>query len=198
MGVGPASANSRYSRSIDRLRSTWPKALPELSTSPSVTRADRSIHRRAVLVAGATGLSSLAGCFDRVTQPTDGGNAADGTETPEPRIPSNSQGTGDIPLIRFAAHSNAWVGVGPEGFSEQENPSLTLEEGQEYEILWENRDGNRHQFAIVDADGEELASTEPAETHGRVRSMVITARSEMSRYRCLFHTDAEEGEIEII
>lgn len=150
-------------------------------------------------MAGATGLSSLAGCADRVTQSTDEENAAaDGTETPEPRIPSNSQGTGDIPLIRFAAHSNAWVGIGPEGFSEQENPPLNLREGEKYEILWENRDGNRHQFAIVDTDGEKLAATEPAETNGRVRSLVITASPEMSRYRCSVHTDAEAGEIEIV
>lgn len=150
-------------------------------------------------MAGATALTSKAGCLDRDTQSADDGSrAADGQETPTPRIPENSRGTGDIPLVRFAARSDAWVGLGPEGFSDEENPPLRLQEGNEYEILWENRDDERHQFAITDEDGDELAATEPAESHGRVRSMVITASPEMSRYRCSFHTDAERGEIEVV
>lgn len=103
-----------------------------------------------------------------------------------------------VALVQFAADSDTWVGSGPEGFSERENPTHHLQKGDDYELLWENRDDERHQFAVVGAGGDELATTKPAESYGEVRSMVITANPDTNRYLCTFHPDVEEGEMEII
>jgi hypothetical protein len=49
---------------------------------------------------------------------------------------------------RFGGHVEAWEGRAPEPIAGESNPTLQLEAGTEYEVVWENLDGVIHNFAI--------------------------------------------------
>lgn len=161
-------------------------------------QTDDLLSRRSILLGCVAGVASIAGCADFVTEPVE-----EESPTPEPngederRIEDDEWDTGDTPLIRLGALADGWVGIGPEGLSDEENPPLRLREGVTYEIVWENRDGERHQLVIADVGGEETASTEPAEETGSTRSMEFTAHDDLEEYYCEFHTDSMRGEVRV-
>lgn len=161
---------------------------------------DYLTNRRSVLFATLAGASSLAGCtepFNDQATPTDEETPEPAPEEGDPRIEEGDWATGDMPLYRLVARNESWVGQGPESVTDVENPPLRMREGTEYEVIWENRDGERHQLVIADSDGEPVASTEPAGARGEVRSVVITASDDLEEYYCDFHADSARGEVRV-
>ncbi|WP_226010468.1 PQQ-dependent sugar dehydrogenase [Halomicrobium salinisoli] len=82
------------------------------------------------------------------------------------------------------------VGEGP-------NPTLTLQPGQDYEVTWENVDGQPHNFAVVDGDDETLLSSEIIEEQGATQTVEFTASEEMAEYLCDVHPVSMRGDVEI-
>lgn len=59
--------------------------------------------------------------------------------------------------FRFGGEVQAWQGRSPQSISGQENPTLQLQTGRVYEVTWENLDGQPHNFALQNSDGQNLA-----------------------------------------
>ncbi len=117
--------------------------------------------------------------------------------TPTPRI-EDGRGTGGPYLIRLAGETDGWSGIGPGGTADEQNPLMRLRDGRTYEVVWQNLDGDPHQFVIATANGEAVVSSEPARENGQTRSVEFTARDRMDTYYCEFHPDAMRGTVQII
>jgi len=98
---------------------------------------------------------------------------------------------------RFGGHVEAWEGREPESIAGESNPTLQLEAGTEYEVVWENLDGVIHNFVIQSADGRELAATEDVTQEGATASVTFTATAEVARYICIYHQSTMVGDIEV-
>lgn len=74
-------------------------------------------------------------------------------------------------LILLGGLTRAWLGYrfpGKEGDDVPDNPTLTLQEGTTYTLMWRNVDGVGHNFAIQDADGNNLEVLYPLATQPEV------------------------------
>lgn len=89
--------------------------------------------------------------------------------------------------IELGGESNGWVGVAPEDIEDEENPTLTLEEGESYEVVWENLDGVGHNFVIIDDDGEQLVESETVSEEGETKTVEFEAEEEVAEYYCEPH-----------
>jgi len=70
----------------------------------------------------------------------------------------------DEQVIVLGGLTAGWQGYrlpGGEADSESANPTLNLEEDTTYTVLWQNIDGQPHNFAIQDSDGNNLQVLEP-------------------------------------
>lgn len=101
--------------------------------------------------------------------------------------------------IVFEALTEGWVGVEPEGIEDEENPTLTLQDGESYEIGWEEGDGQPHNIELVDEDDEvvEDYETEEATEGGDDQFIEFDATDEIVEYVCRVHPTTMRGEIEI-
>ncbi|WP_158056616.1 twin-arginine translocation signal domain-containing protein [Halorussus halophilus] len=63
--------------------------------------------------------------------------------------------------IQFAGRRGGWRGVAPESIRGRTNPTLSLERGTTYTVVWVNRDGLPHTFSIEDAEGNRLEVLKP-------------------------------------
>lgn len=68
--------------------------------------------------------------------------------------------------IFLEAEIGGWEGEEPEGIDGETNPPLRLEAGQEYTLVWENEDGFRHNFVIIDANGDEVVRSPVMDEQG--------------------------------
>ncbi len=59
--------------------------------------------------------------------------------------------------FRFGGRVQAWQARAPQSISGQQNPTLQLQAGQLYEVTWENLDGQPHNFALQDSNGQNLS-----------------------------------------
>ncbi|WP_135805486.1 plastocyanin/azurin family copper-binding protein [Halorussus marinus] len=66
-----------------------------------------------------------------------------------------------VESYRFGGEVQAWQGRAPEAIADTENPTLELEAGRVYEVTWENLDGQPHNWAFRDGDGNDLAVIYP-------------------------------------
>ena len=115
-------------------------------TSDSRNRAG-STRRRFLAALGATGVAIN---FGGTVLAQDDGTPEDGGTT--------TSGGGEEPAETFVmgGRVEAWQGVAPESISSQDNPTLQLEADQTYVFVWENLDGQPHNFAIHDENDEPL------------------------------------------
>ncbi|MFC4987547.1 cupredoxin domain-containing protein [Saliphagus infecundisoli] len=102
----------------------------------------------------------------------------------------------EIVLDGFTA---GWEGVEPAAIEGETNPALVLTEGVEYDLVWENADGQPHNIEIHDGDGEIVDdySTEIVEEEGETQTLTIEATAEMAEYVCIVHPTTMVGPIEI-
>ena len=90
-----------------------------------------------------------------------------------------------------------WQGQSPSSIEGQTNPTLELEAGQEYQIIWENLDGAPHNVVIEDADGNTLVRTELMSEQGATQSVTFTANEEMAEYYCEAHPQSMRGDVSV-
>jgi len=149
-----------------------------------------SISRRTALkVTGAAAATALiAGCSDDDNggNGDDDGNGDDGGIAIEP-------GT----EIEFDAQTPGWEGIAPSDIEDEQNPTLILEEGEEYTMGWNEGDGSQHNIEIWDDDGEIVDDlvTDLASEGGDDQFLTFDASPEMAEYVCEPHTGTMIGDI---
>lgn len=100
------------------------------------------------------------------------------------------------PII-LAGRSEYWYGIAPEEIEGEENPTLDLAEGTEYELVWINVDGAEHELIIETEDGEELEESDSSEEAGEAVSMTFEASEDAAEYYCEYHPEAMRGDVEL-
>ncbi|WP_135366541.1 PQQ-dependent sugar dehydrogenase [Halosimplex halophilum] len=144
-----------------------PPEEPEQSSEYEVLPTSR---RRFLSVAGAAGLLAGAGGLAYGSQQT---------------------------AYEFGGEVAGWQGQSPDEIADETNPTLELQAGTEYEITWENLDGQPHDFVIRDENGEELVGTDVFSEEGETHSFTFTASEEMAEYICTVHPTSMVGDIEV-
>ncbi|RJT05471.1 PQQ-dependent sugar dehydrogenase [Halococcus sp. IIIV-5B] len=99
--------------------------------------------------------------------------------------------------IRLGGEIAGWQGREPEAIAGTTNPSLELEPGVAYRIVWENLDGMGHNVAVLDEDDAVLTRTEVMSEEGERQSLTFTAREGMARYVCQPHSTSMSGSIRV-
>lgn len=148
------------------------------------------------LSAVATIPAALAGCNDNNgnDEPAndENGNDENDEENGEPIEPGE---------IELDGETEAWTGVSPDEIADEDNPTLTLEEGEEYEITWENIDGVEHNIEIRD-DGDEVVDdyeTDLIDEEGETQTLEVDeVTDEMTQYVCEPHEGTMVGDIEVV
>ncbi|ARS91052.1 cupredoxin domain-containing protein [Natrarchaeobaculum aegyptiacum] len=154
-----------------------------------------SIDRRTLLTAAsAAGLTFLAGCPDDEEEPDD-----DEPDDDEPEEVDLEEWE-DVDEFYFEGRTEAWVGIEPEIIEDEENPTITLIEGQEYDFRWVNGDGVTHNLEIRD-DGDEIIDdyqSEDVTEEGEETTLEgVTATEEMVTYICTYHEATQVGDITV-
>jgi len=152
----------------------------------------KRISRRTMLtITAVTGTTALAGCPDNddEEEPDD-----DPDEEPEA---VDVEEWAEIEEFYFDGQVSHWGGIEPDIIENEENPTLTLIEGQEYDFVWTNADGDVHNFAIWDDDGEPIVSSDFLEEEAETTEFVLEATEEMDVYLCETHDSEMHGSIEV-
>lgn len=97
--------------------------------------------------------------------------------------------------IRLGGEIAGWQGRAPESIAGETNPTLQLEAGTTYQVVWENLDGMGHNFVLLDSDGNALERTDVMSEEGQTQSLTFTAREEMVEYVCQPHISTMNGAV---
>ena len=156
-----------------------------------MNRSDRLTRRSACRLVGIAALAPvLAGC----------GGPGDEDETDEEAV---DEAWADVDEIVLEGHEDGWVGVEPEPILDETNPTLVLEEGNEYEITMENGDGEDHNLSVYEENGDngsrrdDVAETEILNEEGETASISFEAEPDLDEYMCDLHPDNMTGEIDV-
>ncbi len=154
---------------------------------------DNTISRRKTMkLAGAAAATAVvAGCSD-----DDDGNGN-----------GDDNGNGDAEAIEIEAGETiefegltaGWVGVAPSSIEGEENPTLALEAGEDYEMGWNEGDGSGHNIEIRDDGGDVVddLSTDVESEGGDDQFLDFTAEEEMAEYVCEPHAGTMVGELQV-
>ena len=101
--------------------------------------------------------------------------------------------------IVFDGVTSSWEGKQPAEIDGAHNPTLVLEEGESYEIGWDEGDGAPHNIAILDDGGNVVddLSTETVSTPDEEQFLTFDASSEMAEYVCEPHLTDMVGRIDV-
>lgn len=99
--------------------------------------------------------------------------------------------------FRLGGVTEAWQGRAPSSIEGEANPTLQLQAGKDYAIIWENVDGQPHNVAILDANEKEIVGTEIISGQGKTQTLEFTATEEMVEYYCAVHPTSMRGDVEI-
>lgn len=150
---------------------------------------DRYTRRTMLVAVGGTGAALLAGC---------GGPGEEDDEEPENDV--DDEAWEDVEEFRFEGRVEAWTGVEPDIIDGEENPTITLIEGQEYDFTWVNADGVEHNLEIRDGDDEVVDDyqSDDVEQEGEEASIEgVVATEEMAVYICQYHETTQVGDVEV-
>ncbi|RQH02428.1 PKD domain-containing protein [Natrarchaeobius oligotrophus] len=153
---------------------------------------DARTSRRTVLrIGGAASLAMLAGCPDEEAEEPDddvGDDEADDEEW------------ADVDEFVFEGRIEAWTGVEPAIIEDEDNPTITLIDGQEYDFTWINADGVLHNLEIRDGDDEIINDyqSEDLDEEGEETTLEgVVASEEMAVYICTYHEQTQVGDITV-
>lgn len=103
--------------------------------------------------------------------------------------------SGQAKTFEFAGSVSGWQGRSPEAVADETNPTLHLVAGQKYVVSWENVDGEPHNFAIENQNGEVLKETEVLSEKGGVQTVEFTAKPGMATYFSQVNPETMRGKI---
>lgn len=147
----------------------------------SASDGSDSVSRRGFI--RATGTTAAAGA-----------TAAAGVATRDGMV---GEASAQAETYEFGGETQAWRGRSPSAIEGEDNPTLELAAGQEYEVVWENLDGAPHNFTIQNEAGTNLEQSEQVSEEGETVSMTFTATPEMSQYICTIHPTTMVGDVQI-
>lgn len=159
-----------------------------------------SISRRTVmkLAGAATATAVVAGC-------TGNGDDDDAEDNGDDNGDDNGADEVEVEAggrIVLEAITSGWVGQEPAEIEGARNPTFILEEGEEYEIGWEEGDGGVHNIEIVDGDDElvddDLSTEQVTDTEPDDQFLTFEATAEMEEYVCRPHPQNMRGPLEIV
>lgn len=136
------------------------------------TREDDGIDRRGVLKATGAGLAAAAA------------------------VPGLASAQEDADF-RLGGEVAAWHGRAPSSIEGEDNPTLELEAGKEYTLVWENMDGQPHNFVTLDSGGNQITASEIMSKKGETQTVTFTATAEMTQYYCQVHPSSMVGDLEV-
>lgn len=129
---------------------------------------------------------------------TDGGGDDNETDDggDDAQAAADWEGVDEVVLEGFTEN---WLGVEPQPIEGEENPTLLLFDGQEYDLTWENMDGAPHNIVIWNDDDEvvEDYQTEIMEEEGESQTLTIEVSEEMAQYVCEVHAGTMIGDIDV-
>ncbi len=105
---------------------------------------------------------------------------------------------GQTATFELGGQVSGWLGQSPDPIADKTNPTLQMEAGKEYVIAWENLDGNSHNVAIGDGDGNVLKRTEVVKTKGATQTLEFTATRKMKTYFSEFDPQTMRGKLVVI
>lgn len=97
--------------------------------------------------------------------------------------------------FEFDGRVAGWLGQSPSSIEGVNNPTLSLEAGKEYKIIWHNEDEKAHNVIIEDAEGNNLVRTEIITTG--TQEFTFTATPDMVSYYCEVHPAGMRGDVEV-
>jgi len=97
----------------------------------------------------------------------------------------------------FVGGNHVWMGVAPDSIADITNPTLSLTAGETYTVEWTNTDGEEHNFAIADAEGNELLVSDTLAEQGATQVVEFEATAEMATYYCGPHSGSQRGPISV-
>ncbi|XVH33077.1 cupredoxin domain-containing protein (plasmid) [Haloferacaceae archaeon DSL9] len=105
----------------------------------------------------------------------------------------------DVETIRMLGNASSWIGVEPEMIAEEENPTIVLFEGNQYEFVWENDDGAGHNIELHDSEGElvEDYGTEIVRGTGEEQTLEFEATADIAEYVCVPHITTMVGDVQV-
>ncbi|RQG95550.1 cupredoxin domain-containing protein [Natrarchaeobius chitinivorans] len=160
-------------------------------------RSDRRPSRRTLLrIGAAASLAMLAGCPDDEDEPADD-DVDDEVNDEDDDVDEEWE---DIGEFVFEGRIEAWTGVEPAIIEGEDNPTLTLIEGQEYDFTWINADGVVHNLEIRDGDDEIIDDyqSEDLGDEGEETTLEgVVASEEMDVYICTYHETTQVGDITV-
>jgi hypothetical protein len=148
--------------------------------------------RRTVLKAAGASTFAIAGagCLGDDDGDDGGENGDDDNGNGEFEIDPGAE----IVLDGYSSH---WEGIEPSEIEGEENPTLVLEDGEEYTMEWINADGIDHDLQIWD-DGGDLVddlATDTLSGEDESASLEFTADAEMATYVCEYHESSQIGDL---
>ena len=168
-----------------------------------MTLDDQQSRRTVLRLGGSAAIAAvLAGCGDGGPGGGGGGNESEGNESGNESEGGGGGGEAIEPdtEIMLGGETQGWQGQEPEQIADQDNPTLTLQEGEAYQITWENLDGQEHNLQILD-DSDQVVDdyeTELMGEEGETQTLEIDeATSEMASYICEPHQGTMNGEIQV-
>lgn len=84
--------------------------------------------------------------------------------------------------FRLGATSTHWIGEAPDRIADRENPELEVVPGEEYSLVWENLDGAKHNFTIVDDTGRIVHNSAHQYDQGATQRVEFTAERGFAEY----------------
>ncbi|ELY75346.1 plastocyanin/azurin family copper-binding protein [Natrinema pallidum] len=101
--------------------------------------------------------------------------------------------------IDFSGETSHWEGLAPSAIEGEENPTLILQEGEDYTIGWSEGNGQPHNMEIRNENDEVIGdlSTEVVSEPDESQMLDITASSDMYQYVCQPHEAQMRGDLEI-
>ena len=153
------------------------------------TQTRRTALKLLGATAATTGLTSTVAAQDNESE-----NETENETDAEMDAESDGE-TDQLPII-LGGRSDYWYGIAPDEIEGEENPTLQLEEGEEYEIVWVNVDGEEHELILESEDGEELEASDSAETAGEAVSMTFEPEGDAAEYYCEYHPEDMVGDVE--
>ncbi|MHC3438677.1 cupredoxin domain-containing protein [Natrialbaceae archaeon A-gly3] len=173
---------------------------PEHKARARETHTITDLPRRTVLkIASATGvvagIGSLGAMADDHDEDDEDDEEAEEVEDEE----DEDEEVEDEPIpIVLGGKTDHWLGLVPEPIETEENPTLSVQADRDYEVVWINMDGEPHEFAILDEDGDELeVAGEEVEEIGEVQRFEFTATEELAGYHCTVHPETMVGDVEL-
>jgi len=98
--------------------------------------------------------------------------------------------------FKFVGSVPAWVAQAPQEIQGQENPTLPIEAGKTYEVVWVNADGAPHNWFMETENDETLVRSDTIVDAGSWQTVKFVASDNMWQYYCQYHPVAMRGDLE--